>query len=184
MRTNVIALNFIRCYHPITVLLIFENVFYLEKNVLSCVIFHLKLLYLYDFLVYKYKLKYCILFQFIHALWSPWRDVGCWECGLLGKWHIEYVGWWRCEMLGMWDVKDLGCWDFVGCSGYGMFRMWNVCALGCSWCECLGCGMFGVWDVGDVECLGCGMLEMWDVRDVECWGCGMFQMWVLGLWDV
>ena len=33
MRTNVIALNFIRRYHPITVLLIFENVFYLEKNV-------------------------------------------------------------------------------------------------------------------------------------------------------
>ena len=30
-----IALNFIRCYHPIIVLLIFENVFYLEKNDLS-----------------------------------------------------------------------------------------------------------------------------------------------------
>ena len=56
MRTNVIALNFIRCYHPIIVLLIFENVFYLEKNDLSfeslssVSFFHLKLLYLYDFL--------------------------------------------------------------------------------------------------------------------------------------
>ena len=44
----------------------------------------------------------------------------------------------------------------------------------------LGCGMFGVWDVGDVGCWGCGMLGMWDVRDVECWGCGMFT----GMWDV
>ena len=168
MRTNVIALNFIRCYHPITVLLIFVNVFYLEKNVLSCVIFHLKLLYLYDFLAYKYKLKYCILFQFIHALWSPWRDVGCWECGLLGKWHTEYVGWWRCEMLGMWDVKDLGCWDFVGCWGYGMFGMWNVQDV-----ECLCFGMFlmwvfGLWDVWGVRCWGCRVFGMWDVGDVGC----------------
>ena len=47
------TLNFIRCDHAtillIIVLLIFDNVFYLEKNVLSCVIFHLKLLCLYDF---------------------------------------------------------------------------------------------------------------------------------------
>ena len=47
------TLNFIRCDHAtillIIALLIFENVFYLEKSVLSCVIFHLKLLCLYDF---------------------------------------------------------------------------------------------------------------------------------------
>ena len=40
------TLSFIRCDHAnillIKVLLIFENVFYLEKSVLSCVIFHLK----------------------------------------------------------------------------------------------------------------------------------------------
>ena len=50
MKTNVIALNFVSRYHPVIVLLIFENLSYLEKNVLSCVIFHLKLLYFYDFL--------------------------------------------------------------------------------------------------------------------------------------
>ena len=70
MRTNVIALNFIRCYHPITVLLIFVNVFYLEKNVLSCVIFHLKLLYLYDFLAYKYKLKYTVSYSGLFMLYD------------------------------------------------------------------------------------------------------------------
>ena len=39
------------------------------------------------------------------------------------------------------------------------------------------CGMYGMWDVGDVGCSGCGMCGMWDVRDV---GCGMFA----GMWDV
>ena len=52
------------------VLLIFENVFYLE-NVLSCVIFYLKLLYLYYFKAYKYQLKYPIpvYFQFIPVVY-------------------------------------------------------------------------------------------------------------------
>ena len=174
MRRNVIALNFIRRYHPITVLLIFENVFYLGKNVLSCVIFHLELLYLYDFLAYKYQLKYCTLFLFIHAIWSVWRDVGCWECGMLEKWHIEYVGWWRCEILGMWDVKNLGCWRC------GMLGMWDVKELGC-W----GYGMFGMWNVPDVGCLCFGMFliwvfGLWDVWDVRCWGCGVYGMWNVG----
>ena len=52
-RANVMTRNFIRCDHAtivlIIVLLIFENVFYLEKSILSCVIFHFKLLYLFDF---------------------------------------------------------------------------------------------------------------------------------------
>ena len=39
---------------------------------------------------------------------------------------------------------------------------------------CLGCGMFGMWDVRDVGCSGCGMFGMWDV------GCEMFA----GMWDV
>ena len=47
------TLNFIRCDHAtmvlIIVLFIFENGFYLEKSILSYVIFYLKLLYLYDF---------------------------------------------------------------------------------------------------------------------------------------
>ena len=33
---------------------------------------------------------------------------------------------------------------------------------------CLGCGMFGIWDVQDVGCLclGCSMFRVWDVWDV------------------
>ena len=37
----------------------------------------------------------------------------------------------------------------------------------------LGCGMFEMWDVGDVVCSGCGMFRMRDVGDVGC-----------GMWDV
>ena len=44
--------------------------------------------------------------------------------------------------------------------------------------------MLGKWHIG-----GCGMLGMWDVGDVGCWGCGMFGMWDVwdvgcGMWDV
>ena len=75
-------------------------------------------------------------------------------------------------MLVMWDVRD------VGCSGCGMFRMWDVRDVrDVGDVGCAGCGMFGMWDVGDVGCWGCGMLGMWDVWDV---GCGMFA----GMWDV
>ena len=45
---------------------------------------------------------------------------------------------------------------------------------------CSGCGMFGMWDVRDVGCSGCGMFGMWNVPDVGCSGCGMFA----GMWDV
>ena len=34
-----------------------------------------------------------------------------------------------------------------------------------------GCGMFGMWNLMDVECSGCGMIRLWDVRDVRCLGC-------------
>ena len=78
-RTNVMTLHFIRGDHAtivlIMVLLLFENVFYLEKSVLSCLTFHLKLLHLYEFQACKYQLKYCNLFQFIHAIWFAWRDM-------------------------------------------------------------------------------------------------------------
>ena len=40
--------------------------------------------------------------------------------------------------------------------------------------RCLGCGMWGIWDVG---CSESTMLEVWDVKDVELSGCGMFGMW-------
>ena len=60
----------------------------------------------------------------------------------------------------------------MGCLGCGMFGMWDVQDVGCS-----GCGMFGMWDVRDEGCSGCGMFGMWDVRDV---GFGMFA----GMWDV
>ena len=127
---------------------------YPEKSVLSCVIFHLKLLHLYDFQACKYQLKYCILSQFIHAIWFVWRDVGCWKCGMLE------VAYWACKKLGdvwmleMLDIGNRGCWEFV---------------------------MLEVWDVRDVGYWGCGMFRMWDVRDVTfrdvgCLGCGTFRM--------
>ena len=58
------------------------------------------------------------------------RDVRCWECGMLGKWHIEHVRCWGCE-----DVGDVEYWEF------GMFRIpddggWDVRDMGC-----------GMWDV-------------------------------------
>ena len=55
-----------------------------------------------------------------------------------------------------------------------MFGIWDVQDVGCL---CLGCSMFGMWDV-----FGCGMIGMWDVWDVECLRCGMFGMW--NVWDV
>ena len=41
----------------------------------------------------------------------------------------------------------------------------------------LGCGMFKMMDVWDVECLGWGMFGMWGVWNVGCSRCGMFGMW-------
>ena len=166
--TNVMTLNFIRCDHATIVLIIvlpiFENVFYLEKSVLSCVIFIWNFIICMNCQTCKYRLKYCILFQFIHTIWFVWRDVGCWECGMLEKWHIEHVGCWR--------YGDVG---YVECWGFRMFRMWDIRDVGCS-----RYGMLEMWDVRDVECWGCEMLEMWDVWDVgrfeRCSGCWMFGM--------
>ena len=82
-------------------------------------------------------------------------------------------------MLGMWDVGNMGC------SGCGIFRVWDVRGVrdvGCSDVGCLGCGTFGMWDVRDKECSGCGMLEMWEFGDVGLWGCGMLGMF--GMRDI
>ena len=71
-------------------------------------------------------------------------------------------------MLGKWHVENVEC---------GMYGMWEGGDVGC-W----GCGMFDMWDVGDVGCWGCGMCGIWDVRDVGCSGCAMFGM--CDVWDV
>ena len=49
------------------------------------------------------------------------------------------------------------------------------------------CGMFGLWEVRDVECLGCAIFGMWEVRNVECLEFGMFrdvECLGCGVWDV
>ena len=157
-RTNLMALHFIRRDHStivlIIVLLIFENVFYLEKSVLSCVIFHLKLLHLYDFQACKDRLKILYLIS-VYTCYM----VCLTRCGMLEMWYARsgILSMWEVGdvwMLGMWDIGNRGCWEFV---------------------------MLGVWDVKDVGYWGCGMFGMWDVRDVAfrdvgCLGCGMFRM--------
>ena len=63
----------------------------------------------------------------------------------------------------------------MGYLGCGVFGMWDVGDL-----ECLGCEIFWmrkVRDVGCVGCLACGMLGILDVKDARCSGCGMFRMW-------
>ena len=110
----------------------------------SCIImcYYYVLFFIWNFFIcmtfqaWKYQLNYCILYQFIHAIWFVWWDVGCWECGTLGKWHIEDVGCWRCGYVG-----DLGC---SGCSMLGMSDVGDV--------GCCRCGMFGMWDVWDKRC--------------------------------
>ena len=37
-------------------------------------------------------------------------------------------------------------------------------------------GMFGMWDVPDVECSGCEMFGIWNVRNVGSSGCGMWNV--------
>ena len=69
-------------------------------------------------------------------------------------------------MLGKWHDENVEC---------GMYGMWEGGDVGC-W----GCGMLGMWDVRDMGCAGCGVFGMCDVRDVRCLGCGMFA----GMWDV
>ena len=43
--------------------------------------------------------------------------------------------------------------------------------------ECLGSGMLGIWDFGEVEYFGCGILGIWDAFDMEYLGYEMFGMW-------
>ena len=84
------TLHFIRRDHAtivlIIVLLIFENVFYLEKSVLSCVIFHLKLLHLYDFQACKDRLKILYLIS-VYTCYM----VCLTRCGMLEMLHAMEV---------------------------------------------------------------------------------------------
>ena len=41
---------------------------------------------------------------------------------------------------------------------------------------CLGYGVFGMWDVGNVRCFGCEIIGMCNVRDAGLSGCGMFDL--------
>ena len=81
-------------------------------------------------------------------------------------------------MFGMWDIRIFGG-RYVECLGCGMFRMWDVRDVGC-----LGCEMFVMWDVGHVEYLGCRMFRMWDVKDVGCLGCGMWDVGCFAGWGM
>ena len=40
---------------------------------------------------------------------------------------------------------------------------------------CLGCGMLGMWDIGNMRCWG-----LWNVAEVECSRCRMLEMWGVG----
>ena len=55
------------------------------------------------------------------------------------------------------SVPDMG---YLVC---GIFEMWNVGNV-----ESSGCGMFRIWVVWHVRCFGCGIFGMWDVRGVGC----------------
>ena len=70
-------------------------------------------------------------------------------------------------------MKDLHVWD-VECLECGIFGLWDVGDVGCWDVGCWGWGMFKMRDVRDVRCLGCGTLGIWDVGDVKCSGCEIF----------
>ena len=143
------------CYyrtHSITYF--WKRVFYLEKSVLSRVIFHLKLLFFcMTFQACKYQLKYCISIPVCTSYM-----ICLTRYGMLGMWYAREVTYWACGMFETW-----GCW------GCGIFGMWVVPDVGCWECWLFKVRMFGMWDVLDVGCFGCGMFGMWDIQDVWCW---------------
>ena len=113
------ALTFIRCCHAITVPLIFENVFYLQKT-FYCVLFS----------IWNFRIK----ILFLIAVYSCYM-ICLTECSMFGMRYAREVAYWGYGMLGMWDIGDVGC---LGC---GMFGIWDD--------RDVGCGMWDVfWDVG------------------------------------
>ena len=127
----------------------------------------------------------------------------CWIIRMLSKILYSKIWWnwqWSSSYAGLiswqwyWQY-NLSVWD-VGCSGCGVFEMWDVWDVeylrygifwildvrnaGCSDAGCLGGAMFRMWDVEDVEdvgCSRCGIFVKWDFRDVECLGCKMCNIY-------
>ena len=81
------------------------------------------------------------------------------------KYHLNYcspITVFSCHMMFLTACRCLGC---------EIFKMWDVWDV-----ECCGCAIFGSWDVQDVACLGCGISGMWNVGNVGYSGCEMFGM--------
>ena len=87
----------------------------------------------------------------------------------LMKWTMEF------EVNCNNQMKIIASLSF--CLGCWMFGMWDV------WDEsCWRCGMFGMWDVWNVKYLGYGMFWRRDAEYVGCSGCEMLGMW--DVWDM
>ena len=106
------TINFIRRDHAniilIIILLIFENVLYLEKSVL-CVVFHLKLLCLYDFQACNTSLNTVsysslyMLYGLSDEIWHVGNAV-CYGSCILRMCDIRNM-----SVLEMWDIGDVRC---------------------------------------------------------------------------
>ena len=70
-------------------------------------------------------------------------------------------------MSDVWDMQYLE---------YRMFGIYDVWDMGCLRCNMLGCGIFGIWNVG----CRCGMIRMCVDQDVGCYIGGIFKMWNVG----
>ena len=92
------TLHFIRRDHAtivlIIVLLIFENVFYLEKHVLSCVIFRLKLL---QFVWLANAILNTVSYSSLYMLYGLSNEM----------WDVGNVVCYGNGILSMWDVGDV-----------------------------------------------------------------------------
>ena len=62
------------------------------------------------------------------------------------------------------------------CLEYRKFGIYDVLDMGCLRCNMLGCGIFGIWNVG----CGCGMIKMCGDQHVGCSRSGIFKMWNVG----
>ena len=60
----------------------------------------------------------------------------------------------------------------MGCSASGIFGMWDVQDV----------EYFVTWDVQIARCLGFGVFRIWDVVDVRCSGNGIFGISIV--WNV
>ena len=71
------------------------------------------------------------------------------------------------------------------CLEYRKFGIYDVWDTGYLRCNMLGCGIFGIWNVG----CGCG-IKMCGDQHVGCSRGGIFKMWNIGglglfkMWDI